>query len=569
MPRDPIVEGLARGWRVVDASALAAPVTLEADVCIVGSGAGGGVSAEILSKAGLSVIVVEEGPLRSSRDFRMREADAYPELYQESASRKTRDKAINILQGRCVGGSTTVNWTSSFRTPETTLSYWHDRLGLADYSSQSLASWFETMERRLSIAPWPVPPNENNAALARGAQKLGIPTGLIRRNVSGCWNIGYCGMGCPTNAKQSMLVTTIPSALDHGATLLVNARAERLVDAHRRDGPTALEAVARTAPASEGRTSASLTAGPAWPGIAAPSPASRHRTATTGSAGSRITIRARHFVLAAGAIGSPALLLRSRAPDPYALLGRRTFLHPTVISAAVMPEAVNAFAGAPQSVYSDHYLDTVPVDGPIGYKLEAPPLHPVIFSTTMAGFGAEHAAMMRDFARTHVLLALLRDGFHPESEGGRVTLRDDGSPVLDYPLTSFVFDGVRRALLTMAEIQFAAGAQHVLPVHEDAARYRSWSEAKAAIAALDLRPLATRIVSAHVMGGCAMSALPPDGVVDGRGRHHHLRNVSVVDGSLFPTSIGANPQLSIYAIAARLASALAAELGGHEAPAAA
>lgn len=534
MLRDPFADGIARGWRVIDAAMPSAPRVLEADVCIVGSGAGGGVAAEILAKSGLEVILVEEGPLKSSRDFRMREADAYPQLYQESAARKTQDKAINILQGRCVGGSTTVNWTSSFRTPDATLRFWRERLGLDDYTPQALTSWFETMEHRLSIAPWAVPPNENNALLARGALKLGIPTAAIRRNVNGCWNIGYCGMGCPTNAKQSMLVSTIPAALDRGATLLVNAQARRLdAPAGLRDGVSLLEIVARTGE----------------------------------SGATRIRVQARHFVIAAGAIGSPALLLRSHAPDPYALLGRRTFLHPTVISAALMPGLVNAHSGAPQTVYSDHFLDTVPIDGPLGFKLEAPPLHPVIFSTTMAGYGAQHAATMRNFNRTHVLLALLRDGFHDESRGGRVLLRDDGSPMLDYPLNDFVFEGIRRAFFAMAEIQFASGAMEAYPVHEDAAPYRSWREAKAGIAAMDLRPLSTRVVSAHVMGGCAMSAEPRDGVVDPSGRHHHLRNVSIFDGSLFPTSIGANPQLSIYAIVARLASALATELTGRDAPA--
>ena len=538
MIADPIREGLARGWRVLDMATLEQPRLFDADVCIVGTGAGGGVAAEILSKAGLRVILVEEGPLKSSRDFHMKEADAYPQLYQESASRKTKDKAINVLQGRCVGGSTTVNWTSSFRTPDTTLSFWRDRLGLADYTEVNLRPWFEAMERRLSIAPWNVPPNENNALLARGAEKLGIPSALIRRNVKGCWNIGYCGVGCPTNAKQSMLVTTIPAALDNGATLLVNAHAESLADVRNTAdrGATMLEVTAR--PGNE-----------------------------TASGAGVVRIRARHFVLAAGAIGSPALLLRSRAPDPYALLGRRTFLHPTVISAALMPEAVNAFAGAPQTVYSDHFLDALPIDGPIGFKLEAPPLHPVIFATTMAGYGQQHAAMMRDFSHTHVLLSLLRDGFNLESHGGSVQLRNDGSPVLDYPLNDVVFDGVRRAFLAMAEIQFAAGAKHALPVHEQAQPYTSWQQAKQAIPALDLKPLSTRIVSAHVMGGCAMNPDARYGVVNAAGRHHQLPNVSVFDGSVFPTSIGANPQLSIYAIVARLASSLAVELTGREPPA--
>src|SRR6059058_5821468 len=132
MLRDPIHDGLARGWRVIDL-ATTNPATLEADICIIGTGAGGGVTAEILAKAGLDVILVEEGPLKSSRDFRMKEADAYPQLYQESAARKTKDKAINILQGRCVGGSTTVNWTSSFRTPATTLDHWQRVHGITGY----------------------------------------------------------------------------------------------------------------------------------------------------------------------------------------------------------------------------------------------------------------------------------------------------------------------------------------------------------------------------------------------------------------------------------------------------
>ena len=139
------------GWNVIDGATLQADRTIEADVVIVGSGAGGGVSAEILALAGLKVVIVEEGALKSSRDFKMREAEAYPALYQESAARKTRDKAINILQGRTVGGSTTVNWTSSFRTPTATLEHWQQHFGLAAYTPEALAPWFALMEERLGV----------------------------------------------------------------------------------------------------------------------------------------------------------------------------------------------------------------------------------------------------------------------------------------------------------------------------------------------------------------------------------------------------------------------------------
>ncbi|MFM9436306.1 choline dehydrogenase-like flavoprotein [Janthinobacterium sp. CG_23.3] len=530
---DPIQAGLAAGWKVIDASALAEDRVIEADVVVVGSGAGGGVSAEILTLAGLRVVIVEEGALKSSRHFKMREAEAYPALYQEAGARKTKDKGINILQGRTVGGSTTVNWTSSFRTPPGTLEYWGLHFGLKEYSEAALAPWFEMMEQRLSVGAWNAPPNENNDLLRRGAGKLGVGVAAIRRNVKGCWNLGYCGMGCPTNAKQSMLVTTIPAALAGGATLLTRARAERLSFKGEHVDHLVCTALDGAGLAPTGR---------------------------------RVTLRAKHFVVAGGAINSPALLMRSMAPDPHALLGKRTFLHPTVMSAGTFAQRVDGYAGAPQTIYSDHFLHSQAIDGAIGYKLEAPPLHPLLLSTTMGGFGDEHAAMMRQFSHTHALLALLRDGFHADAPGGSVALGAGGAPVLDYPISDFVWDGVRRALLSMAEIQFAAGAKSVYPVHEMARGYATWAEAAKGIAALPYRNLLTRVVSAHVMGGCGMADDVRLGVVGADGRYHGAANLSVHDGSLFPTSVGANPQLSIYAVAARLASALAQSLTGRPAP---
>lgn len=527
---DPIRDGLQRGWKVLGGAHGALPDKISCDVAIVGSGAGAGITAELLTRAGLSVVIVEEGPLKTSSDFRQRESEAYPSLYQESGSRKTTDKGVSILQGRCVGGSTTVNWTSSFRTPVPTLSHWQQHFGLKDFDRAALDPYFEQAERRLNVTPWLVPPNENNDLLRRGADKLGISSAAIARNVKGCWSLGSCGMGCPTNAKQSMLVTTIPAALDKGATLLVETRAEQLV-------------------VNGGKAQALRCV------------AVQPNGALLG--GVHTTIVARHFVLSGGAINSPAVLLRSKAPDPHGRLGTRTFLHPVVMSAAVLEQKVEGWSGAPQTIYTDHYLETQPIDGPIGFKLEAPPLHPVILATTLPGHGQMHADLLAKFPRTHVLLALLRDGFHAQSQGGRVQLRGDGSAALDYPLTDFVMDGARRALLAMAELQFASGAQEVLPVHEMARPYTSWAQARAAIEQLPMKPLLTKVVSAHVMGGCGMAGSEALGVVRPDGVHWHIENLSVHDGSIFPTSVGANPQLSIYGIVNRLAQGLAQRLTGQ------
>jgi choline dehydrogenase-like flavoprotein len=528
---DPVAEGLTRGWRVLDASRDPLPATLRADVAIIGTGAGGGITAEVLARAGLKVVLIEEGPLKTSRDFSMRENEAYPQLYQESAARKTRDQAITILQGRCVGGSTTVNWTSSFRTPDETLNWWGERWALPGYEPEALSPWFAQAERRLGIGPWLVPPNENNDLLRRGGMKLGIPVPAIQRNVRGCLNLGYCGMGCPANAKQSMLVTTVPAALELGATLITRARAQRLRIAGRR-----VEAIEVQALDADGLR----------------------------PSGRSIEIRTEHVVLAGGAINSPAVLLRSEAPDPRGIAGTRTFLHPVVLSMADHEQEVRGFEGAPQTRYTDHFLGIDPIDGPIGFKLEAPPIHPVLFAVNLAGFGPEHAAAMRRFAHAHALLALMRDGFHERSPGGRVRLRDDGSPVLDYPLDDFVFDGARRAFRAMAEIQFAAGARSVRIGHERATPQTTLAGLLAELDRLVLAPFDTKVVSAHVMGGCTMSADDARGLVRPDGRHHHVDNLSVHDGSVFPTSIGANPQLSIYGIVTRMSAGLARSMTGRE-----
>ena len=524
---DPFREGIARGWKTHDGSRLEQDLTLEADVAIIGSGAGGATSAEILSAAGYRVLLIEEGPLKTSSDFKMLEAEAYSSLYQEGIGRMSKDGAITILQGRAVGGTTLINWTSSFRTPAPTLAHWASECGVKGHSNEEMAPWFEQMEQRLGVAPWVMPPNANNEVIRRGCEKLGYSWKVIPRNVRGCWNLGYCGMGCPVNAKQSMLVTTIPATLEKGGELLYLARAERFT--------------------FDGDKISSLQCLAMDPRCVAPT-------------GRTITVKARHYVLAGGGINSPALLMRSDAPDPYEVLGKRTFLHLVNFSAGHFNQVVNPFYGAPQSIYSDHFQWLDGTTGKMSYKLEVPPLQPALATTLLGGFGQDNALHMEQLPHTHVMLALMRDGFHPESQGGSVHLRGDGTPVLDYQVSAYAWDGLRRAFHSMAEIQFAAGAETVMPLHGDAHYVNSLAEARQMIDGLSLELYRTRLGSAHVMGGCAMGEDPNRAVTDSLGRHHQLQNLSIHDGSLFPTSIGANPQLSIYGLSAQLATALAQRL---------
>lgn len=520
--------GIANGWDVRDASTFTATQTLEADVAIIGSGAGGGTTAEILAAAGLKVLVIEEGPLKTSSDFRdMAEARAYRELYQEASGRMTADGAITILQGRAVGGTTVINWTSSFRTPEPTLQHWEQAHAVKGWSAAEAKPWFDNRTERLGIAPWAMAPNANNAVLKAGCEKLGWEWHTIPRNVRGCWNSGYCGYGCPVNAKQSMLVSTLPGALDHRATLVHKLSVRRLVI--EGDRVVALDCAALDAEAQ------------------APT-------------GVTVNVRAREFVLAGGAINNPALLLRSRAPDPHGLVGWRTFIHPVAFTMARMPERVDGWYGAPQSIASDHFQWHGDFDAAPGFKMEAPPIYPALVAALFGRAGAPLAEGVAEMPYFSAMLALVRDGFHDQAPGGRVTIDDAGNPVLDYPLSDYLFRGFRRALLAMAEAQFAGGAQRVYAGHLDAEWVNSWSEAQRQIEALAMKPFKLALGTAHLMGGCAMGEDARHAVAHSDGRHHQLQNLTINDGSLFPTSIGANPQLSIYALAARNATLMAERL---------
>jgi choline dehydrogenase-like flavoprotein len=484
------------------------------DVCVVGSGAGGSVLAHELVSRGLQVVMLEEGAHHTRREFDLLESNAFPNLYQELGNRTTDDLSITILQGRSVGGGTTVNWCSSFRTPKRILDHWRDVHGVEGLSEEVLRPHWEAIEKRLHIAEWPEERiNRNNRILWDGCGKLGYSRGLIRRNVNNCADLGYCGMGCPLDAKQSMLVTMIPDAVEKGLTLIANASARRLRVEGRK--VTAVE-------------------------VDVLDGASRHRSGRT------LTVRPKVTAVSCGALNSPALLLRSGLTGS-GRVGKRTFLHPVVITAAEFDDAVEAFSGAPQSVHSHHFVDRGP--GKIGFFIEVPPIHPMLGAITVSGFGIDYQRWLSRLPYTNACIALTVDGLLPGEEGGTVGLRAEGDGRLkfNYPLTEAHWEAFRTACKEMARIQFAAGARTVVSLHSPPLLMRSAAE----ISKLDSMPwekLRVRVVTAHQMGGCAMGKDAASSVVDSRLRYHQLDNLFVVDGSVFPTSLGVNPQETIFGI---------------------
>jgi choline dehydrogenase-like flavoprotein len=499
-------------------------LAVECDYCVVGSGAGGSIAATVLAQAGARVVVVEEGGHFTRKDFNMQESWAYPALYQEHGNRATDDLSILILQGRAVGGGTTVNWTSSFRTPERTLALWARRHGVVGLDAAALEPHFAAVEQRLSIREGnPDDVNANNRMLMEGARKLGWNPELIRRSVKGCARLGYCGMGCPIDAKQSALVTYVPDALAAGANLFTNARA-KLIETDRGRAKAVVCDV--------------LDPGPDRP------------------VGRRFVVYARKgVVLAGGAVNTPALILRSKFVGDTGRVGRRTFLHPTVPLLAFYDEPIEGFYGAPQSVACHHFSDR---GDRVGYFLETAPVHPMLSAVAFPGFGTGHSATMARLANAQATIALLVDGHH-DDEGGRVTADIDGRVRVSYPLSPALREAGVHAVKSMARLQLAAGAREVLTLHENPLVIKSEADLSK-IDGLAFGPNRHTLFSAHQMGGCPMGEDADNSVVNSKGRHHLIENLWIVDGSIFPTSLGVNPQLSIYAHARLFATAIAAHV---------
>jgi choline dehydrogenase-like flavoprotein len=511
--------------RLLDGSK-AGDLELRADVCIVGSGAGGAVTAAVLAQAGLDVLVVEEGGFHDASEFTMRELEVMPKLYQEAGQRTTADVGISVLQGRTVGGTTVVNWTTSFRTPEAVVAHWSKAHAVGGFRYEELVPHYEAMEARLGIHKVSVESmNANNRKLYDGCKAMGWEADTLRRNVVACLQTGQCGLGCPVNAKRSMLVTMIPDALEAGARILHSARVDTL-ETHA----AAVTSARGTLLDAEAR----------------------------GPTGKTVKITARRFVLSGGAINTPAVLLRSGINE-NGRVGMRTFLHPVIASGAIYDEPIDPWAGAPQSAASHHFADR---GTDVGLFFEAAPSYPALTAAVLPGFGEAHRALMESIGRSALHIALAIDGFHDTTPGGTVRLRPSGAPVLDYPIVPALWEAFRFAQKRLAELQLASGARRVTTLHEPPLVLAAQKD----VAAIDGLPWQTGSVgvfTAHQMGGAAMGDDPKVSVVRSADlRHHTLGNLYVIDGSVFPTALGVNPQESIYGLAHLMATRLAAVARG-------
>jgi choline dehydrogenase-like flavoprotein len=465
---------------------------IDADVCVVGAGAGGAVAAAELAEGGAKVVVLEQGPRHDADRFSARPVEMMARLYRDGGQGVTLGSPPILLPlGRGLGGTTLVNSGTCFRTPASVLERWQREYGLHELTSETLDPCFALVEHALSVAEVTPELAGGNAAVARrGAEALGWSHGYLRRNAHGCVGSGVCAFGCPTSAKQHTGITYLPRAQAAGAQILTGADVRRV-----------------------------LTAGGRARGVQA-----RHQ-------GAQLEVRAPEVIVAAGTIHTPLLLGRSGLGRASGQLGRNLALHPATGAFARMDETVDMAKGVPQSFYVDEFaakgIMFEGVAGPPSYAAMSLPLT-----------GARHAEAMADYPRLAQFGLMVSDS----SRGAVRSL--GGRPLIRYDLVEADVARFRAGLAHMQELFEAAGAREVyLPLPHGVPPERA--------RARDLK-----LMAFHPLGTARADARPTHGVVDGGLQLHGGRGVHVADGSVVPSSLGVNPQMTIMALATRLAFGL-------------
>ncbi len=487
---------------------------LDADAVIVGSGAGGPVVAAELAEAGERVIVLEEGPHVPLSEYRhMRPSQHLRSVWRDGGMTVALGvgdtPVINVTMGRCVGGSSMLTGGVCFRTPERILDVWVHERGLRGLTAHNLEPCFEAVEKAVHVEEVPLHMRSRSTTLfGEGAERLGFSLKPLKRNTRGCQGCGRCNFGCPEGAKMSVDLSYLPRAQAAGAHVWSDCRVDDLIIEGRR-------AVGVRGRVLNGN-------GRMW----------------RRDEGGKLEVRAKRVVIAAGSYHTPLLLLKAGI-DKSGQVGRNMTLHPGFRMFARFDEPVHGWKGALQSAYSDHLEHQ-------GITLVSLFIPAGVIAATMHGFGPALTRRAEHIPHMCVFGGMIHD------EAGGVVRRGPGrEPVVTYRMSRRDRATVPHVIRALAETYFAAGAREVFPpilgqAGVDADGFRRLD--------LDRIPaMRLECSSQHPLGSCRMAASPDHGVVDDCGKVWGVDGLYLADGSVVPTSLGVNPQLTIMAMATRIA----------------
>jgi choline dehydrogenase-like flavoprotein len=500
-------------------------LTVEADVCIVGSGAGGGVIAGTLAQAGLKVCVVEAGGYFNEANFNQYELWAYENMYWRGGPNATADFNVTVYAGAGLGGGTVINWTNCLRTRPWVRDQWAREHGLEGVDGPEFDRHLDAIFERLSVNDRCSDLNGPQQRLREGADRLGWSFKTILRNADEARydpaSAAYMGFGDQSGSKLSTQKTFLQDAFDAGADIIVRCFAERILI----DGGRAAGVEGTWTDPETGRSA-------------------------------RVIVRAPRVVAAAGSLESPALLLRSGIGGPA--VGNYLRLHPCTAVFGIYGSEQEAWWGPPQAGLVDEFAA---VEDGYGFLVETTQYGPSLIGSALPfESAAQHKAMMEKVSYGATFIGLLRDHGH-----GRVEIDRDGQAVLYYTLEDELdVRNTHRAIDAQARLHAAAGAREIQPMAAGAPAWRDGDDLDGSIARWQRIPLAAggfRLFCAHQMGTCRMGTDPAASVAGPWGELHDTKGVWIGDASAFPTSSGTNPMISIMALARRTAEAI---IGVHE-----
>ncbi len=498
----------------IKADDIMSDVNRSCDVCVIGAGSGGSVMAWEMARAGLTVVVLEDGGYHRGADYNQREADMFGENYVARNARATKDMAIAVMQGRGVGGGSTINVCDCVRIHDEVLAHWAEKYGVIDMTPEIMRPYFEKVEGLLSVNRIKEAQiNTNNSLIRKGSDALGYAGEKFNNNRVGCVGCGYCLIGCAYDAKQAGHTVYVPQAVEAGADVYTYARAESITV---QDG----RAVTVTGALMNRKTNQPKAA---------------------------ITIQAKVVMLGANTINTAQILLNSKIANSSGQIGKNLSLQPQSAVFGMFDEVVKGYRGIPQAYAVTQFEEASPEAGLSGFRIEGIFGSPGIAAAQLPGFGMFTKQLMTSYPHFTGVLVLV-----PDQPSGEVTVNKYGRPVITY---TFADDYKRRLMAGIkeaAKIFFAAGAAKVMLAYTEPTILEAASEVDV-IDRKGIEPASISLISAHQYGTCRMGEDPKTSVVNSYGRSHDVANLFIVDASTNPTSSSTHNMIPIMAMAHRTA----------------
>lgn len=506
--KPPVKDEPQRWWQLVTTpDTITDDLEFEADAVVVGTGAGGAVVAARLAEAGHAVVMLEQGNFHRRSEFTSRPMPMQRLMYEDQGSSVVLGNvAILMPYGRCVGGTTTINSGTCFRTPCRTLREWCEQHGLTDYTPQAMEPYFRYVEDEYRVTPAEAKYiGASGEIIARGAQRLGYAHGPLRRNAPDCDGQGTCAWGCPSDAKRSTNVSFVPRALAANAFLVTGTEVDTvLVERGRAVGVSGF--VAQT--------------------------------------GKRVTVRARVAVLAGGAISTPLLLMKNGLANSSGQLGRNLSIHPSAGLFALNEDVIESDKSIPQGYGVTEFEDEDLLFENAHFPFD-------IAGMVWPEMGAALQETMEQYQHFSLLGFIIKETSRGVVRPGLLT-----HALMTYHLNQRDTAKIVRGITIAARIMLASGARTVYapvhgwrPMHGEADLQENL---RRRIRARDLD-----VTAYHPLGTCRMGHKRRDYVCNPHGETWDVKNLFVADGAAIPPALGVNPMITISAVAARIADVVA------------